>query len=238
VSASGYNQMVEYSDASMDTMLNVPRQAVLLTGDVAFGSTDRMSITPQATPCVETTWWRNHNGYGKAMRQRRSYLAHRYAWEQTNGPIPAGLNVLHRCDNPPCINLDHLFLGTVHDNNADRDAKGRTPGGERHASSRLTDAEVIEMRTAYRDGARLAALSERYGIGRQSVNDIVNGRRWKQVGGPIATNIAPHFPRSSSPEERDSARRMYAAGMTKAAISRALDRDHVSIINWLREEAA
>lgn len=56
---------------------------------------------------------------------KRQFMAHRVAWELTNGPIPAGLFVCHHCDNPPCVRLDHLFLGTHKDNAADAQAKGR-----------------------------------------------------------------------------------------------------------------
>jgi hypothetical protein len=78
--------------------------------------------------CWRWTGARNANGYGILTRRRlnlRSVLAHRYSWMLANGPIPAGLHVLHRCDNPPCVRPGHLFLGTDADNNADMRRKGR-----------------------------------------------------------------------------------------------------------------
>ena len=68
---------------------------------------------------------KNKDGYGKVKIHGRSLQAHRVSWEIHHGPIPAGLNVLHRCDNPACVNPAHLFVGTALDNNRDRDAKGR-----------------------------------------------------------------------------------------------------------------
>lgn len=64
-------------------------------------------------------------GYGQIHHDGRLLKAHRLAWEFANGPIPAGLAVCHRCDNPSCVRLDHLFLGTAKDNHADMYAKGR-----------------------------------------------------------------------------------------------------------------
>lgn len=73
------------------------------------------------TPCVEHSGSKNTRGYG-LIGQR---LAHRVVWESEHGPIPEGLCVLHHCDNPPCIRLSHLFLGTKGDNNRDRTEKRR-----------------------------------------------------------------------------------------------------------------
>lgn len=92
--------------------------------DVAQG------ITPLDTPCLEWTGCRIEDGYGRKITGsrkggRRLVLVHRWVWEKEFGPIPEGLCVLHRCDNPPCINLDHLFLGTLSDNALDRETKGR-----------------------------------------------------------------------------------------------------------------
>jgi hypothetical protein len=75
-----------------------------------------------------------NNSYGAIRHNGKATLAHRVSWEMRNGPIPAGMHVLHRCDTPTCVNPDHLFLGTPLDNARDRDAKGRrvAPSGKTH----------------------------------------------------------------------------------------------------------
>ena len=77
--------------------------------------------------CWMWTGARNRQGYGQLRTGHRGLLemAHRLAWEFYRGPVPPGMHVLHRCDNPPCVNPDHLWLGTPKSNALDRQAKGR-----------------------------------------------------------------------------------------------------------------
>lgn len=91
--------------------------------------------------CLEFTGCRNADGYGTLRVRGKMTKAHRFSWELVYGRVPKGLLVCHRCDNPPCCNVEHLFLGTVADNNRDRHSKGRTQNLEsgraaRHAALR------------------------------------------------------------------------------------------------------
>ncbi len=122
-------------------------------------------------------------GVIQARRWRgRRKLAHRVAYELMVGPIPDGLHVLHRCDNPRCINPVHLFLGTQADNNADKDAKGRhrAPKGEDHPRAILTDEGVRDIRrraatTSYE------ALATEHGVRTITIRAVVSRRSWKHI---------------------------------------------------------
>lgn len=117
--------------------------------------------------------------------------AHRVAWELTHGPIPSWLDVLHACDNPPCVNPAHLWLGTASDNGRDMASKGRArgqrswdhmPRGEDHGYATLTEADVREIRRAY--AAREATqtdLGRRFGVHQTLISLIVLGKAWRHV---------------------------------------------------------
>jgi hypothetical protein len=110
------------------------------------------------------TGFRSPLGYGKWSRPRHeggTIQAHRYAWLLTNGSIPPGMCVLHRCDNPPCVNPSHLWIGTLKDNVQDMLRKGRAKGGP---PSRLTKEEWREAAILYWGGAiSMRALARSYG---------------------------------------------------------------------------
>ncbi len=131
---------------------------------------------------------KDQNGYGKigeGGRGGRDLLAHRVSWELSHGPIPNGLCVLHRCDNPECVNPLHLFLGTQTDNNADMHAKGRGSGGRfygsAHPNAKLDEAAVREIRQARAEGARLATLAKRFGVLESTISHIARGKGWPHV---------------------------------------------------------
>jgi hypothetical protein len=116
-------------------------------------------------------------GYGQIGRGGRGSgmtYAHRVSYELAHGPIPAGMCVCHRCDNPPCCNPAHLFLGTLGDNNRDSKEKGRTASGERNGQVKLTDEEVRQIRRLHSQGATQRALAFLFGVQFMQVSRIVN----------------------------------------------------------------
>lgn len=124
------------------------------------------------------------SGYARMKVGGRTFRAHRVIWECANGPIPAGMLVCHRCDNPPCVNLAHLFLGTHAENSADMAAKGRASHnetkvytrGDKHHNAKLTDEEVEEIRRIYQDGGiNQGQLAILFGVSQALVSKIVRG---------------------------------------------------------------
>lgn len=121
--------------------------------------------------------------YGQARDQSgRKVRAHRLAHELTRGPIPRGMQVCHRCDNPPCCNPVHLFAGTMKENMEDRDRKGRgwrprMPGASNPAS-KLTADDVIAIRALVQGGLKCRIVAERFHVAYSTVYGIVRGRRW------------------------------------------------------------
>jgi hypothetical protein len=121
-------------------------------------------------------------GYGNVRWNGRLSLAHRVAYEIASGHAPGALNVLHRCDNPCCVNPAHLFLGTQRDNMADARTKGRTARGERHGKAVLTAEQVRAIRERFAaGGVTQSQLGREYGITQSHVWHIINYRMWKHL---------------------------------------------------------
>lgn len=108
--------------------------------------------------------------------------AHRLAWFAFNGPIPEGVKVLHKCDNPKCCNPHHLFLGTQLQNVKDCRAKNRLARGEQHSRAKLTNESVRMIRKLHESGCfKYAQLSRMFCVSGQLIRDVVRRERWKHV---------------------------------------------------------
>lgn len=122
-------------------------------------------------------------GYGILYHKGRRTGAHRWAYEMWVGPIPEDKPVIrHTCDNPPCINPDHLIAGTQIDNIKDRVERGRNRKGgnkgEDNAAARLTWEKVGAIRQAHLDGESITSLAEKYDISYNWCWNIVRYKRW------------------------------------------------------------
>lgn len=125
---------------------------------------------------------RTAKGYVKIRTgQTQSYL-HRVIYTLHNGPIPDEMLVCHACDNPPCCNPNHLFLGTPKDNSEDMATKGRASSGPGmdNPNRKLTDAQVIEIRARVEHESENSLATE-YGVSRSTISAIKHGWRWKHV---------------------------------------------------------
>lgn len=110
-------------------------------------------------------------------------LASHVSWELHHGPMPEGMFVLHRCDNPPCVNSAHLFLGTHQDNAEDRDRKGHfvVLHGSLNGRARLDEDKVRAIKARINSGELLASIGNDYGMRKEVISGIKCGRSWKRV---------------------------------------------------------
>lgn len=121
------------------------------------------------------------NGYGQFWFKGKYVLSHRFSYELFKEPIPEGMVVCHRCDNPRCVNPDHLWLGTLKENSADSIKKGRMPTGEKHYCSKLTAAIVREARLERKQGASIQSLAEKYGVTYNPMRRALVGETWRDA---------------------------------------------------------
>lgn len=148
------------------------------------------------TGCWVWTGARGQHGHGHFWLGDRVGRAHRFSWELANGPIPQtdgyhGTCVCHRCDNPPCVNPAHLFLGSHKDNLSDAGRKGRLPRGRRHVHNRLTENQVLEVVERHRSGESQRSIARSFGMHPSSINRIFNGTAWAWLTG-FHAGFLPH----------------------------------------------
>lgn len=123
------------------------------------------------------------SGYGHIHiggKRGHHHGAHRIAYRLFVGPIPRGLNVLHRCDNRACVRPDHLFLGTAKDNAIDRSAKGQSLRGTRHPLAKLDDAKIRAIREL-KGRLSYSAIAAKFGVSLSLITKIFCEGRWNHV---------------------------------------------------------
>jgi hypothetical protein len=142
-------------------------------------------------PILQTACWlwggpRHGFGYGRIRYNKRDISAHRCSYILNNGPIPDDLWVLHHCDNPACVNPDHLFLGTRQDNIDDMIAKnrhrqGHSPAGESNPSAKLTEPEVLRIRELAAQRVPRQQLGDMYGVSLPLIEKIISRSVWSHI---------------------------------------------------------
>ena len=140
--------------------------------------------------CWEWQAGKNYKGYGEFYVAGERHLhAHQISWIHRNDEIPEGMCVLHRCDNPSCVNPNHLFLGTNQDNVTDKMNKGRWKShflvGEEHPQhgtnskfNKLSEQDVKDIREKYKAGQTLRSIAKEFGVVHGVINNIIQGRKW------------------------------------------------------------
>jgi hypothetical protein len=137
------------------------------------------SVDPQ-TGCWN--WIRfKYKGYGEFNHKRKKYRAHRFSYELFKEKIPDGMIACHSCDNPACVNPDHIFLGTHSDNNRDMVNKNRNAKGSQNGNSKLAEDKVIEIKRRLNKGDTIKNISADFGVKPTAICNINSNKTWKHV---------------------------------------------------------
>lgn len=136
-----------------------------------------------ANGCWYWTGLKDRDDYGIVSINKKAWRVHRFSYTYWVGDIPFGMIVCHICDRPSCFNPDHLFLGSIKDNNNDRDTKGRgaKPKGSLNARAILNEEQVLEIKAWLSVGVSCAQLSRFFRVSRPTIQYIKSGKTWKHV---------------------------------------------------------
>ncbi|MES2409010.1 MAG: HNH endonuclease signature motif containing protein [Patescibacteria group bacterium] len=141
------------------------------------------------TECWNWIGAKNGSNYGQmgminSEKKFKTMLAHRISYQEFIGEIPCGLFICHKCDNPSCVNPEHLFCGSHQDNIDDRERKGRngTVLGEKNPNCKHSKSDILEIRSLYKSGISSRKLAKMFGYkGHQNILRIVSGKSWKNL---------------------------------------------------------
>lgn len=127
--------------------------------------------------CWEWTAAKTTAGYGVIYWNSENTYAHRLSLELDNRPIPARFHACHKCDNPPCVNPKHLFVGSPRENMLDKVSKGRHPKGENHYAAKLLDSEIAEMRKLVAENGIIVDIAKRFNVTSGYVVEVASNRK-------------------------------------------------------------
>jgi hypothetical protein len=149
----------------------------------AMNRVARRLSAPTETGCVLWLGGKDRHGYGwfwPEGKQRPKVSVHRWMYQVFVGPIGPRLCVLHECDTPACVSPSHLRLGTHRENSRDMVMRGRSPRGERHGRVKLTERQVLEIRSrGQMDTTSRAALAREFGVTKDNIAAILSRRSWR-----------------------------------------------------------
>jgi len=133
--------------------------------------------------CLEWIGYVDKDGYGRMKYFKKFVHSTRLIWFIEKDEYPEGKVICHTCDNPSCLNIDHLFLGTVKDNTKDAFDKGRRIGrrGKKSNFAKLTIEEVIKIKIMLKEKIPQRTIGEIFGVSRGAICDISRNRNWKHV---------------------------------------------------------
>jgi len=156
-----------------------------------YGTTDRTKKIPlrdrfdgllvkQDNGCIEWNYSVDNNGYGRVYYKGKVIRGHRFAWQKEHGDIPNAMCILHKCDNPRCVNIDHLFMGTMKDNTQDMLSKHREYRvyGEATTSAKLKNNDIFYIRGSDKTSKDLA---KELGVTPNTITKIKRRDIWKHL---------------------------------------------------------
>jgi predicted XRE-type DNA-binding protein len=150
------------------------------------GVMGKKSLLERFMDKVNSDWqWtggKNKDGYGRIREGDKTRYAHQISYELFNGPIPNGMWTLHSCDDPGCVDPEHLHIGDHAMNQKEAFERGRrTQRGENNNQATMTSEQVLEIRRLFTDGYAQKSIAILFGIRRQHVSDLVNRKKWNHI---------------------------------------------------------
>jgi hypothetical protein len=141
-----------------------------------------IKVAVNENDCLEWIGF-ERNGYGRFRVNKKIVSAHRYSYELYKGKIPYGLLVLHKCDNPKCVNPDHLWAGTYNDNNKDRVRKGRhvTLDCEKNGKAKLTNKQVKQIKMKLKNKEKGIDIAREFSVSPHAISKINTGKHWRRI---------------------------------------------------------